>query len=251
SATQVRTQRFPRLVDACSYATLVLPCFCACQQLDDRGYTGSSQVLYQTSPSIESIVERAAGWRAYAPGAGPIATCTAFLIAEGIVCMMVGTSTNPDRMDSSLALGCWGMHATRGQDKGVKRGVPYAEPEQLDAVSCPGPSTPSPAKRTKAEQAAEPIQPTKGKGKGKVSKPKSAPQPGRQVDRDCNAAGGAHWSCAGDQTCQLCLPMARSTQAWTTSGCETGHPWLLWHSSVCLPLSCHRLSISAGMSCQL
>ncbi|KAJ9529918.1 hypothetical protein QJQ45_022327 [Haematococcus lacustris] len=54
-------------------------------------------------------------------------------------------------------------------------------------------STPNQAKRskrTKAEQAAEPTQPTKGKGKaqGKAVKGKPAPQPGRWLDRDCNAA---------------------------------------------------------------
>ncbi|KAJ9531240.1 hypothetical protein QJQ45_006689 [Haematococcus lacustris] len=62
------------------------------------------------------------------------------------------------------------------------------------AASEPGPSTPLPAKRSKrtnAEpEAAEPTQPTKGKGKaqGKAAKVKPAPQPGRWVDRDCNAA---------------------------------------------------------------
>ncbi|KAJ9510634.1 hypothetical protein QJQ45_027554 [Haematococcus lacustris] len=61
------------------------------------------------------------------------------------------------------------------------------------AASEPGPSTPPPAKRshrTEAEQAAEPSQPTKGtgKGKGKAAKAKRAPQPGRRLDRDCNAA---------------------------------------------------------------
>ncbi|KAJ9505327.1 hypothetical protein QJQ45_005740 [Haematococcus lacustris] len=61
------------------------------------------------------------------------------------------------------------------------------------AASEPGPSTPPPAKRskrTKAEQAAEPTQPTKGegKGKGKAAKAKPASQPGRWLDRDCNAA---------------------------------------------------------------
>ncbi|KAJ9512309.1 hypothetical protein QJQ45_012917 [Haematococcus lacustris] len=54
-------------------------------------------------------------------------------------------------------------------------------------------STPLPAKhnkRTEAERAAEPSQPTRGKGKaqGKAAKAKPAPQPGRWVDRDCNAA---------------------------------------------------------------
>ncbi|KAJ9529550.1 hypothetical protein QJQ45_013935, partial [Haematococcus lacustris] len=51
------------------------------------------------------------------------------------------------------------------------------------AASEPGPSTPPPAKRSKP--AAEP---TKGKGKGKAAKEKPAPQPGRWLDRDCNAA---------------------------------------------------------------
>ncbi|KAJ9513591.1 hypothetical protein QJQ45_006105 [Haematococcus lacustris] len=47
------------------------------------------------------------------------------------------------------------------------------------------------SKRTKAEpEAAEPTQPTKGAGKaqGKAAKAKPAPQPGRWLDRDCNAA---------------------------------------------------------------
>ncbi|KAJ9525833.1 hypothetical protein QJQ45_009300 [Haematococcus lacustris] len=61
------------------------------------------------------------------------------------------------------------------------------------AASKPGPSTLTPAKhskRTKAEQASEPTQPTKGKGKaqGKAAKAKPAPQPGRWLDEDCNAA---------------------------------------------------------------
>ncbi|KAJ9510400.1 hypothetical protein QJQ45_015866 [Haematococcus lacustris] len=63
------------------------------------------------------------------------------------------------------------------------------------AASEPGPSTPPPAKpskRAKDEPAAEPSQPsqpTKGKDKaqGKAAKAKPAPQPGRWVDRDCNA----------------------------------------------------------------
>ncbi|KAJ9517781.1 hypothetical protein QJQ45_004087 [Haematococcus lacustris] len=55
------------------------------------------------------------------------------------------------------------------------------------ASSEPGPSSPPPAKRskrTKAEQAAEPTQPVKGK----ATKAKPAPQPGRWLDRDCTAA---------------------------------------------------------------
>ncbi|KAJ9514228.1 hypothetical protein QJQ45_012190 [Haematococcus lacustris] len=59
------------------------------------------------------------------------------------------------------------------------------------AASEPGPIIPPPAKRskrTKAEQTAQHTQPTKGKGKGKAAKAKPAPQPGRWLDRDCNAA---------------------------------------------------------------
>ncbi|KAJ9507071.1 hypothetical protein QJQ45_004645 [Haematococcus lacustris] len=51
------------------------------------------------------------------------------------------------------------------------------------AASEPRPSTPPPAirsKRTKTEEAVE--------AKGKAAKAKPAPQPGRWLDRDCNAA---------------------------------------------------------------
>ncbi|KAJ9508387.1 hypothetical protein QJQ45_011918 [Haematococcus lacustris] len=60
---------------------------------------------------------------------------------------------------------------------------------QPAAASEPGPSTPLPAKRTKRTKAEpEAAEPTKGKGKGKAAKVKPAPQPGRWLDRDCNAA---------------------------------------------------------------
>ncbi|KAJ9530518.1 hypothetical protein QJQ45_012554 [Haematococcus lacustris] len=53
----------------------------------------------------------------------------------------------------------------------------------------PGPSTPLPAKRSKRTKAEpEAAEPTKGKGKGKAAKAKLTPQPGRWLDRDCNAA---------------------------------------------------------------
>ncbi|KAJ9505234.1 hypothetical protein QJQ45_021282 [Haematococcus lacustris] len=68
-----------------------------------------------------------------------------------------------------------------------------SQPGTQPAASEPGPSTPLPArrsKRTEAEQAAEPTQPTKDKGKaqGKAAKAKPTPQPGRWLDRDCNSA---------------------------------------------------------------
>ncbi|KAJ9508452.1 hypothetical protein QJQ45_011982 [Haematococcus lacustris] len=53
------------------------------------------------------------------------------------------------------------------------------------AASEPGPSTPSPPPAKRSKPAAEP---TKGKAKGKAAKAKPAPQPGRWLDRDCNAA---------------------------------------------------------------
>ncbi|KAJ9509591.1 hypothetical protein QJQ45_011210 [Haematococcus lacustris] len=59
------------------------------------------------------------------------------------------------------------------------------------AASEPGPSTPLPAKRSKRTKAEpEAAEPTKGKGKaqGKAVKAKPAPQSGRWLDRDCNAA---------------------------------------------------------------
>ncbi|KAJ9512819.1 hypothetical protein QJQ45_029032, partial [Haematococcus lacustris] len=58
------------------------------------------------------------------------------------------------------------------------------------AASEPGPSTPTPAKRSKRTEAEPAAEPTKGKGKakGKAAKAKPAPQPGRWLDRDCNAA---------------------------------------------------------------
>ncbi|GFH12535.1 uncharacterized protein HaLaN_08244 [Haematococcus lacustris] len=74
------------------------------------------------------------------------------------------------------------------------RGIMWCPAGTQPAASEPGPSTPLPAKRskrTKAEpEAAEPSQPTKGKGKaqGKAAIAKPAPQLGRWVDRDCNAA---------------------------------------------------------------
>ncbi|KAJ9514443.1 hypothetical protein QJQ45_016182 [Haematococcus lacustris] len=55
------------------------------------------------------------------------------------------------------------------------------------AASEPGPSTPQPAKRSKRTKAEPGVaEPTKGKGKAAKAKP--APQPGRWLDRDCNAA---------------------------------------------------------------
>ncbi|KAJ9532255.1 hypothetical protein QJQ45_005438 [Haematococcus lacustris] len=77
---------------------------------------------------------------------------------------------------------------------------PCSQAATQPAASEPGPSTPPPAKRSKrtmAEQAAEPTQPTKGtgKGKGNAAKAKPAPRPGRWLDRDSNAAleHAAHW----------------------------------------------------------
>ncbi|KAJ9518223.1 hypothetical protein QJQ45_010157 [Haematococcus lacustris] len=74
---------------------------------------------------------------------------------------------------------------------------PCSQGTPQPAVSEPEPSTIPQAKRskrTKVEHAAEPTQPTKGKGKGKAAqRSPPAPQPGRWLDRDCNAALESRW----------------------------------------------------------
>ncbi|KAJ9506327.1 hypothetical protein QJQ45_005218 [Haematococcus lacustris] len=45
-----------------------------------------------------------------------------------------------------------------------------------------------PQPQRSSQAATQPTQPIKGKGKGKAAKAKPAPQPGRWLDRDCNAA---------------------------------------------------------------
>ncbi|KAJ9514969.1 hypothetical protein QJQ45_002797 [Haematococcus lacustris] len=84
-----------------------------------------------------------------------------------------------------------------GTGGGAPRKPPQAPRSSQEATqpaaSEPRPSRPLPAKRSKrakAEQAAEHTQPTedKGTGKGKAAEAKPAPQPGRWLDRDCNAA---------------------------------------------------------------
>ncbi|GFH06300.1 hypothetical protein HaLaN_00907 [Haematococcus lacustris] len=72
--------------------------------------------------------------------------------------------------------------APRKPPQAPRRSQEATQPAALE----PGPGTPPPAKRserTKAEQAAEP-----NKAQGKAAKAKPAPQPGRWLDRDCNAA---------------------------------------------------------------
>ncbi|KAJ9524958.1 hypothetical protein QJQ45_005844 [Haematococcus lacustris] len=128
------------------------------------------------------------------------------------------------------------------------------------AASEPGPSTPLPAKRskrTKAEPAAEPT-----KAQGKVAKAKPAPQPGRWLDRDCNAAlnmqriGESRW-----RPLELCywpeqgkLPAKGKEYPGLGSKRLRDKPpkapaaaAACWGTVVCVPpiLSCHQLSISA------
>ncbi|KAJ9532032.1 hypothetical protein QJQ45_003755 [Haematococcus lacustris] len=80
--------------------------------------------------------------------------------------------------------------AVNGQQPLAPRKPPQAPRSSQEATQAaasePGPSTPLPAKRskrTKAKPAAE-----HNKGKGKAAKAEPAPQPGRWLDRDCNAA---------------------------------------------------------------
>ncbi|KAJ9526418.1 hypothetical protein QJQ45_009885 [Haematococcus lacustris] len=63
------------------------------------------------------------------------------------------------------------------------------------AASEPGPSTPQPAKRSKRTKA-EPGAAEPTKAQGKAAKAKPAPQPGRWLDRDCNAA--LNMQCIGE-----------------------------------------------------
>ncbi|KAJ9520629.1 hypothetical protein QJQ45_007518 [Haematococcus lacustris] len=66
--------------------------------------------------------------------------------------------------------------------------APHSSQEATQAAASePGPSTPQPAKRSKRTKA-EPGAAEPTKGKGKAAKAKPAPQPGRWLDRDCNAA---------------------------------------------------------------
>ncbi|KAJ9507510.1 hypothetical protein QJQ45_006517 [Haematococcus lacustris] len=75
-------------------------------------------------------------------------------------------------------LRCIRVHAGRGPPQ-----APTGPTRQPGSHTGSSPSTPPPAKRskrTKAEQAVE--------AQGKAAKAKPAPQPGRWLDRDCNAA---------------------------------------------------------------
>ncbi|GFH23595.1 hypothetical protein HaLaN_21228, partial [Haematococcus lacustris] len=86
-----------------------------------------------------------------------------------------------------------GMMADPDSTVGPQGRILPQAPHSSQAASEPGPDTPPPAKRnksTKVEQAAEPTQPIKGKDKaqGMAAKAKPAPQPGRWLDWDCNAA---------------------------------------------------------------
>ncbi|KAJ9530414.1 hypothetical protein QJQ45_000794 [Haematococcus lacustris] len=91
---------------------------------------------------------------------------------------------------ASLKPGAW--PASAGPDVVPCSGPPQAPRSSQEATptaaSEPGPSTPQPAKRSKRTKAEPAAEPTKGKGKGKAAKAKPAPQQGRWLDRDCNAA---------------------------------------------------------------
>ncbi|KAJ9515061.1 hypothetical protein QJQ45_012590 [Haematococcus lacustris] len=64
--------------------------------------------------------------------------------------------------------------------------APCSQAASQAAASEPGPSTPPPAKRTKRTKTEQATEPNKAQGKAANAKP--APQPGRRLDRDCNAA---------------------------------------------------------------
>ncbi|KAJ9518188.1 hypothetical protein QJQ45_010075 [Haematococcus lacustris] len=91
--------------------------------------------------------------------------------------------------DAVLRACCKVVCRPRGTDQLRGRVVLVDEHRTTRCVE-PGASSVYPVVATKAEQAAEPTQPVKGKGKvkGKAAEAKPAPQPGRWLDRDCNAA---------------------------------------------------------------
>ncbi|KAJ9509703.1 hypothetical protein QJQ45_011304 [Haematococcus lacustris] len=107
-----------------------------------------------------------------------------------------GCKQQPGQVQNRLLRSAWSKRFEAPWRNASEEAAQYRSKSRirLKARHCqPGPSTPLPAKRgkgTEAEQAAEPIQPTRGKGKaqGKAAKAKPAPQPGRWLDRDCNAA---------------------------------------------------------------
>ncbi|KAJ9516052.1 hypothetical protein QJQ45_024482, partial [Haematococcus lacustris] len=112
------------------------------------------------------------------PGERVDRDCNAALNMQGSgeLCKWPGLPGMPANGEAYPALGC-----KRVRDKPPKaqqqQPVAQYQPGSHTAASEPGPSTPPPAKRskrTKAEQVAEPTQPTKGtgKGKGRDAKPK-------------------------------------------------------------------------------
>ncbi|KAJ9532132.1 hypothetical protein QJQ45_003848 [Haematococcus lacustris] len=155
-----------------------------------------------------------------------------FLSAAGIGPAEAGV-LRPRGTDQQLLQQAWSQQ----RDQPV-RGLmlcPVVAPRILPQPTCsqatphstasePGAITPLPAKRskrTKAQQAAESIQATKGKGKGKAARPSPrTPQPSRWV-LQYSVRHVPQWGepvvpaglGAGGQKCQLCQPWARSTQA--------------------------------------
>ncbi|KAJ9525760.1 hypothetical protein QJQ45_003414 [Haematococcus lacustris] len=92
--------------------------------------------------------------------------------------------------DAVLRACCKVVCRTRGTDQRRGRVVLVDEHRTTRVSSAENGKQPSKrSKRTKAEpEAAEHTQPTKGKGKAQAARAKPAPQAGRWVDRDCNAA---------------------------------------------------------------
>ncbi|GFH11840.1 hypothetical protein HaLaN_07409, partial [Haematococcus lacustris] len=110
--------------------------------------------------------------------------------------------------------------------------APCSSQEATPAAAAePGPSTPSPAirsERTKAEQAVE--------AKGKAAKAKPAPQPGKWLDRDCNAALNMQRigeSRAGEAASQGQGVPWPGLQAATRQATQGPAAACLRHSSVC------------------
>ncbi|KAJ9506376.1 hypothetical protein QJQ45_019525 [Haematococcus lacustris] len=108
---------------------------------------------------------------------------------EGAIALAALIASSPSLKKLGLAnnnigkAGCQAMTVAIRASRTLKQLqlLPASQP----AATEPGPSTPPPAKRTKAEQAAEPSQPTRGasKGQSKAGKATPAPQPDRLLEK--------------------------------------------------------------------
>ncbi|KAJ9519070.1 hypothetical protein QJQ45_003547 [Haematococcus lacustris] len=169
-------------------------------------YLASSLMLVRVGACDQAAQGQSAGMGRqldYATGPLPLTATTTSTLTHRTASPGPGTATTP-RANGGAPAGPSLPGAAAPNHISLKRATsslfmaphrPHAAARQPHSQQpqSQGPALPTPAKRskrTKVEQAAEPTQPTKDKGetKGKAAKAKPAPQPGRWLDRDCNAA---------------------------------------------------------------